>query len=102
MDEAALAVLPELQERFEALEAELENERNAVAEIAEGDQDELKEYRAAIAEQAWVSHPSPILHSTLSSQCPDLRLHSGVDWFICQVGRSRSQAGGIVSASKRA
>ncbi len=50
------AVLPDLQARAEALEKELERERAIIAEIAECDQDELADLRAAIAEQksVWV------------------------------------------------
>jgi kinetochore protein Spc7/SPC105 len=43
--------LPTLRRRLEALQSELSHEREAVAEIAECDQEELKELKAATAEQ---------------------------------------------------
>ena len=51
MGERARTLLPSLRARQAALQAELEREREAVAELAGCDQQELADYRAAIAEQ---------------------------------------------------
>ena len=51
MEEQADELLPELQARLEALEAEVHRERVVVGEIAECDQNELADFKAAIAEQ---------------------------------------------------
>lgn len=51
MEEQVVTLLPELQERYAALQIELEKERQLVAELDQCDQSELAEYRAAISEQ---------------------------------------------------
>jgi len=51
MEQQADELLPELQARLESLEAELQKERATVGEIAQCDQDELSDFKAAIAEQ---------------------------------------------------
>jgi hypothetical protein len=51
MEQQAEALLPELQARLESLEIELQRERAVVADIAECDQDELTDLKAAISEQ---------------------------------------------------
>jgi hypothetical protein len=51
MTEQTDKVLPELRARFEMLQAELIKERSIAAEIEACDQEELKSYREAVAEQ---------------------------------------------------
>lgn len=51
MQSQADSLLPQLRAREAALREELIREREAVAELAECDQDELKEMREAINEQ---------------------------------------------------
>ncbi len=47
----ASEILPSLRERFSVLQLELAQEKEAVAEIAKCDQEELKDLKAGIAEQ---------------------------------------------------
>jgi small-conductance mechanosensitive channel len=51
MEEQVTTLLPELEERYAALQIELEKERQTVAELDQCDKSELAEYRAAISEQ---------------------------------------------------
>jgi kinetochore protein Spc7/SPC105 len=51
MEGQSSGLLPELRARQAALAEELQREREAVAELAGCDQDELKELREAISEQ---------------------------------------------------
>lgn len=44
-------ILPSLRERFSALQLELAQEKEAVAEIVKCNQEELKDLKAGIAEQ---------------------------------------------------
>lgn len=55
MTEQATALLPDLRARQAAVQAELEKERQAVAELAACDPQEVADYRAGINEQKWVS-----------------------------------------------
>jgi len=51
LEQAADALLPDLQARLAALQNELEKEREMVREVAECDQEELADLKAGIAEQ---------------------------------------------------
>ncbi len=51
ISEQAEALLPDLRSRQAALQAELEKERETVAELAACDPQEIADYRAAINEQ---------------------------------------------------
>ena len=51
LEQAADALLPDLQARLAALQSELEKEREMVREVAECDQEELADLKAGIAEQ---------------------------------------------------
>jgi hypothetical protein len=51
MQEQADSLIPDLKARHAALVEELAREKQVVAEIEACDQEELSEYRAAIAEQ---------------------------------------------------
>ena len=55
MTEQASTLLPNLRARQAALQAELEKERETVAEITACDPQEVADYRAAINEQRYVT-----------------------------------------------